>query len=123
MCVCFATFAVHASPPWRLVSAGIIQFISPACEEVLGWDSKALYNQSFAVLLTPDGHRMLSDKIKALLRLQAQRALSYDEMVFEVPVKHQDSSLLQMEVMCQAWQRAEVVEIVLSMRPRRRIEA
>lgn len=66
---------------------------------------------------------MLSDKIKALLRLQAQRALAYDEMVFEVPVKHQDSSLLQMEVMCQAWQRAEVVEIVLSMRPRRRVEA
>eukprot|EP01138_Halocafeteria_seosinensis_P007475 gb/GECG01007641.1/.p1 GENE.gb/GECG01007641.1/~~gb/GECG01007641.1/.p1 ORF type:complete len:401 (+),score=49.82 gb/GECG01007641.1/:1-1203(+) len=96
--------------------SGIIIFASPACEEVLGYSQKELFNRPLAAILAESFHQDFEAKVRSMIKIQTQRALKGKELFMNAKFVRKSGQEVWLEGLGQAWQLENVVELVFSFR-------
>lgn len=96
--------------------SGIIIFASPACEEVLGYSQKELFNRPLAAILAESFHQEFEAKVRSMIKIQTQRALKGKELFMNARFIRKNGQEVTLEGLGQAWQLENVVELVFSFR-------
>jgi len=97
---------------------GIIVFISPAVQDMLGYAPTELFNQPLASILHPDCHGNFEGHVQRIMEIQFKRPLQGPELLSAFIFRSRSGVAVPLDGVGQAWQRGRNVEFVMSFRAR-----
>jgi hypothetical protein len=103
--------------------AGIIVFISPAVQDMLGYAPTELFNQPLASILHPDCHGIFEGHVQRIMEIQFKRPLQGQELLSSFIFRSRAGMAVPLDGVGQAWQRGRNVEFVMSFRARHATQA